>query len=799
MKRLTVFFSTVLFISMSVFSQDVSAAPSKVSVLNNQLIVEKRNANGSLNQAVPYIIKGVTYSPATRAPAKGPDPLNPGVLTDYGFFFDWPGRNPQGHDILTYWIKNELTQYHAADIALMKQANINTVRVYTDFGTDPLVYNKILDEFYRNDIMVILTVAISIDDLDCGRYLQVVQLYKDHPAILMWSLGNEWNFNKYYDYGKSMDYLISSTNLAAAQIKQLDPNHPVSSCLGDKFDLFYDPGNPCSAPPELHSDIPWIVNNSPNVDIWGINIYRGKSFGNLFSQWKGANQLNSPKPFYISEFGTDSFYTSAYHPLTQCSNLAKIDNGSESQDEQKTTFMYLWDEIAKQLPVLYSDGLCLGGLVHEFNDELWKVGNYNSGLGGLVDYAVDTSYDEYNSEGFVLPGGHPDNVANEEYFGVVDAGRNPKTVFYEIQRSFKLADIFLSPSNTDVKVTLNKQASPSGLTFAGAFTIANNSNLAIGWQLYNNQDGRFTPKGGTVPSPILVQGFGFYESSGGLGAKQSIIIRAYANNNLPLGLYQGSYKLQQILGSKTIDVATIFYSLTVTDINPPVVTITTPQVNSIVSRKGFSFSGTADDISGIAEVRVYVYDARRGYTVNNALASYNSTTKAWVFPVSYTQISSGYLCRLWVRAKDKAGNLSLWQVVAVNVEKALPDLGAYGFLKIGKYQKQVIWNQAITLTPLDINGRSADGRLIFNVTYAFREYNYVPAAGFKNNLLFSGQLVNQLSNISLDAFQIKYVTVPISVLPQNAKLELKIDAGNQIAEAAETNNNFTVYLNFSGF
>ena len=78
-----------------------------------------------------------------------------------------------------------------------------------------------------------------------------------------------------------------------------------------------------------------------------------------------------------------------------------------------------------------------GGVVFNFNDQLWKVGNYNVGLGGLVNYtAGDTSYNTYNPDGFVVPGGHPDGVANEEYFGLVDADRNPKQVYQALRTAF---------------------------------------------------------------------------------------------------------------------------------------------------------------------------------------------------------------------------------------------------------------------------------------------------------------------------------------------------------------------------
>ena len=83
-----------------------------------------------------------------------------------------------------------------------------------------------------------------------------------------------------------------------------------------------------------NSDIPTIVNGVPNVDIWGLNVYRGASFGTLFAQWKNVTS----KPFYISEFGTDSFKTTQFtQPFTGCSTQsgeAQVQAGVQDQATQ---------------------------------------------------------------------------------------------------------------------------------------------------------------------------------------------------------------------------------------------------------------------------------------------------------------------------------------------------------------------------------------------------------------------------------------------------------------------------------
>jgi len=426
-KRILSVFLISMFLLVIRLEARFPSGPSKVYVKGKQLILEKRLANGLLDEPKPYIIKGTTWSPATRAPKEGPHPFNPSKSVPYGFFFDWQGRDPQGHKVLGFWLRSQFEQYYLVDIPLMKKMNINTVRVYDSLGNDPRAWKKILDEFYRNDIMVILTVAASKDDIDSRNYIKLVKHCKDHPAILMWSLGNEWNldYNKYWGY-KTIAEASQATEEAAQRIKRLDKDHPVSSCLGDRF----SDKNPTNT-------ISWIVENCPRVDIWGVNVYRGKSFYSLFDDWQSA----SSKPFYISEFGTDSFYTTRFKVV----NKFQADNCQGIVDNKRRGqfLLGLWSEIENNLSALNSAKGCVGGLVHEFNDSLWKVGSYHLSLGGLVDYydpSEAQSYAIYNSEGFYIKGSHPDNVSNEEFYGVVNAGRRPKEVYWVLQEYYEKLD-----------------------------------------------------------------------------------------------------------------------------------------------------------------------------------------------------------------------------------------------------------------------------------------------------------------------------------------------------------------------
>ncbi|MDD5652813.1 MAG: fibronectin type III domain-containing protein, partial [Candidatus Omnitrophica bacterium] len=120
----------------------------------------------------------------------------------------------------------------------------------------------------------------------------------------------------------------------------------------------------------------------------------------------------------------------------------------------------------------------------------------------------------------------------------------------------------ITASATDVALRLVK-GPPGEYTYTNAFVITNVcSTGGTTWLLTPNQDGTFTSPGGQ-PQSVLIQGFGFYEASGGLSAGHTLTVRGYINNNKAAGRYAGSYKLQEYIDNVRIDIATIHFSIVV--------------------------------------------------------------------------------------------------------------------------------------------------------------------------------------------------------------------------------------------
>ncbi len=494
------------------------------------------------------------------------------------------------------------------------------------------------------------------------RYEKIVTLYKDHPAILMWSLGNEWNLdnnNKYLGYPSAREAAIA-VNEAAQSIKQIDSNHPVTSCLGDRFD---------DSVPE--NTIRGIVDACPNVDVWGINVYRGVSFGDLFSRW----QQITLKPFYLSEFGTDSFNTSTYSIV----NGYQADNCNGAMDEniQQNLELTLWDEIKNNASAINYTKVCLGGTVFEFNDQLWKVGNYNVGLGGLVNYNGpdgipgtpddDTSYNAYNTEGFVLVNGHPDNVANEEYFGVVDAGRNQKSVFWGLQNYYLSLDSLI-PQDSIPPAPINNLA----------ITKITGSSITLSWTAQGDDASRGTATSydiryatinitdnsswdaavkvtSGVPIPLIA------------GSVQNIIITGLS----PVTKYYFAVKTSDEVPN--ISCLSNVPSATTLDITPPTTPVVTDEGKFTTKQNQLYASWTAgDNESGIVEYQYKItQDTRTGSIIKN-WTSTGATPSVSVIGLTLIQGKTYYFS---VKAKNGAG---LWSVIGysngIKVDTTMPSI-----------------------------------------------------------------------------------------------------------------------------
>ena len=110
----------------------VPSQPSLVAVSATELLVQKRMPDGDLAAPESYTIRGVSWSPTSPCVVQSQLPM-------------------------------EFAKWYETDIPLMAEMGVNTVRTFMDFGTGPIAI-QVLDELYRHDVMVIMTVDRGVAD-----------------------------------------------------------------------------------------------------------------------------------------------------------------------------------------------------------------------------------------------------------------------------------------------------------------------------------------------------------------------------------------------------------------------------------------------------------------------------------------------------------------------------------------------------------------------------------------------------------------------------------------------------------
>lgn len=267
------------------------------------------------------------------------------------------------------------------DLELMIDAGINTIRVYV-----PIADKEILDEIYNAGIRVIIGFGYNQDgkyDIASGSFLNYVKKFKDHNAILMWELGNEYNYHPEWFDGDIKNW-YKAMNDAAALIHEHDTSHPVTTAHGD-------------LPNEL------ALSMSPNIDVWGMNVYRSVRPETIFKEWKEV----STKPMYLSETGADSYMQIKKDGYEQ---------GVNETAQADATEMILNATFNGQ-------DICSGVTLFQFTDGWWKAGNNN---------VQDTGGTAPNSTGVPF-----DGSPNEEFWGIVDMDRNKKEVYSVVSNIYK--------------------------------------------------------------------------------------------------------------------------------------------------------------------------------------------------------------------------------------------------------------------------------------------------------------------------------------------------------------------------
>ena len=329
--RKFLFISTIFLFFVSCNGQQKIDA---VSVSKRKILVNK----------IPYSIKGICYHPVPKGSDK----------RDFGS------------------IEN--------DLVLMKEAGINTIRVYV-----PIEEVNVLDAIRDAGMKVIIGFGYNQggkNDILSGSFINYINKFKNHKAILLWEFGNEFNYHPEW-FEDDIKNWYKAMNDAAGLAYENDPNHPTTTAHGELPDAL-------------------ALSMSSNIDVWGLNLYRWDNPGKIYKQWKSV----SKKPMYLSEAGGDSYMT-----ITK----AGYEQGVNEKAQANATKNILNN-------VFDNTDICSGVTLFSFTDGWWKDGeNTKQDVGGWAPNSSGVPYD-----------GSP----NEEFWGIVDIDRKKKEAYTVLKEKY---------------------------------------------------------------------------------------------------------------------------------------------------------------------------------------------------------------------------------------------------------------------------------------------------------------------------------------------------------------------------
>ncbi|MBU0510077.1 MAG: hypothetical protein KKD28_12420 [Chloroflexi bacterium] len=358
----------------------VSSLTTTVTISGRQILV-----NGD-----PFTVKGVGYAPT---PIGG----DPETTTPHGDYFT-----------------PDYSAIYNRDLPLLRQMGANTIRIWGwKYNGN---HSDFLDAAHNNGTRTIYVIVsywldASRDISDptvrqaiVAEFTQMVAIHKNHPAVLMWAIGNE--LNAPWMFGDSDDLFSLIDEMAqAAHMEEGDEYHPVTTPLADT-DLINTIAN---------RDL-----EVPNLDMWSVQVYRGSSFGSLFSDYTAV----SYKPLVITEYGIDAY---------DDENVDEYENLGMSH--QATYAESLWNEIVANSEV------CSGGSIMTYSDEWWKGKHGQTDSNHPSCPEADPSF--HGACGYANSA-HPDGYANEEWWGIMRTTNNgtdldimqPRSIYYVLQSSW---------------------------------------------------------------------------------------------------------------------------------------------------------------------------------------------------------------------------------------------------------------------------------------------------------------------------------------------------------------------------
>jgi hypothetical protein len=241
-------------------------------------------------------------------------------------------------DGVPYYIRGFVGQTR---LELAHQYGGNSTRIYTSRGA-----GQTLETVRLRGITLLLGIELSKVPADYTNEMykttkrtEVTNLlanYKDHPALLMWALGNEINL------GADVQAAWAFVDELAGMIRQQDPHHPVMTVLAG------------SSRAVINNVALW----APQINVLGVNGYGGIT--NADVDVKGSNFTG---PYVVTEFGPTGHWevanTTWLRPFEQTSAQKAIvyQNRYEyifqHRDRALGSYVFLWGQKQERTPTWY--------------------------------------------------------------------------------------------------------------------------------------------------------------------------------------------------------------------------------------------------------------------------------------------------------------------------------------------------------------------------------------------------------------------------------------------------------------
>ena len=278
---------------------------------------------------------------ACAADVEGPQPVKVEVVQTSSGYQLMRGGEP-------YKIKGAGLEF--GDIASLAAHGGNSIRTWsTTNGVETA--QEVLDQALANGVTVSLCLRMGVehwgfdyDDQEAvAEQLEFMRgevlKYRDHPALLVWIIGNELNF----DYTNSKVY--DAVNDVSKMIHELDPNHPTTTTITGVYDRAREFAD--------------IATRAADLDFVSFQVYK-----ELFILPRVIREIGFKEPFFVTEWGAIGYWevpkTSWGAPIEMSSSeKANVflkgyrDNLEPLEGQQVGSYAFLWGQKQERTPTWF--------------------------------------------------------------------------------------------------------------------------------------------------------------------------------------------------------------------------------------------------------------------------------------------------------------------------------------------------------------------------------------------------------------------------------------------------------------